>query len=199
VTFTQNNEEEQAILAWADGRDGSFLDLGCYDGAAYSTTAALADRGWPGLCVDAAPDAAAACALRYRDQDAVEVLLAAFDPAGSSSPALVYWTPGAMNTSLLPERRADEPGIPLLVPRLPLDWLGHRLENQPTPLFCSIDLEGGSIDALEWLLAEVDVACFCVEANNPGERARVAELLDGWTPLEVNPWNSIFARAEVSA
>lgn len=191
--------EEEAILAWAGDRHGSFLDLGCYDGISSSTTAALAEKGWPGLCIDASPDAAAACATRYRYNPNVEVLLAAFDHQGGNDPRVIHWTPSQMYTSLEPGRREDFPATPILIPPVDLLWLGERLADQPDPLFVNIDLEGRSVEALEWMVENVAFDCVCVEANNPDEQQRVAEILGGWAELEVNPWNSIFARVEVAA
>lgn len=188
--------EQAAIVRWAAGRVGGFLDLGAYDGERYSNTAALAELGWPGVCVDAAPDAAGACAMRYADRDDVEVVLGVFDVVGGVVPALMHWSPSAMYSSLIPARRDDTALAPLFVPRLDLDWLAKRVAALPQPLFCSIDLEGGSIAALRWVIDHVDVACVCVEANNPQERATVAEELAGWRPLEVNAWNGVYALAE---
>lgn len=195
VDYSQHGEQE-AILAWAAGRAGGFLDLGAYDGASYSNTAALADLGWAGVCVDAAPDAAAACAVRYAARDDVDVVLAAFDLEGGSAPAVMHWSPDAMYTSLIPARRADQQLAPIHVPRLDLAWLATRCDRLPRPIFCSIDLEGGSLDALTWVLHNVDVTCVCVEANNPQERAFVDEILagnHGWWPLDRNAWNAIYA------
>lgn len=186
--------EQKTILAWADGLTGSFVDLGANDGATFSNTAALADHGWGGLCVDAAPDAAADCATRYRDRPDIDVLLAAFDHEGNNGPAAVYWTPEHMYSSLLPGRRDDAPVVPILVPRVDLPWLTSRLAAMPRPLFVSIDLEGGSVDALEWTLLHAQPDCVCVEANVPGDRAAVAAMLDGWEMLARNNWNAIYAR-----
>lgn len=191
--------EQAVILDWAQGQRGNFLDLGCYDGISYSNTAALADLGWPGICVDAAPDAASACADRYRERADVEVVLAAFDAEGGNAPALLHWTPGAMYTSLLPGRRLDRVKTPILIPRLDLDWLTERVASRPRPFFCSIDLEGDSIEAFEWVIDHLEPDCICVEANNSREQRIVAGRLFGWTALHVNASNSIFAREPVAA
>jgi hypothetical protein len=186
--------EQETILAWAGSRNGSFIDLGAYDGVTFSNTAALADRGWPGLCIEAAPDAASACARRYSDRPDVDVLLAAFDPFGGPGPALIHWTPGKMYSSLKPDRREDSPATGLLVPRVDLAWLGGRASVVPRPLFCSVDLEGDSISAARWLVQALEPDCVCVEAVNPGEREELAEVCAGWHQLATNSWNGIYAR-----
>lgn len=193
--------EQREILQWAaHAGQGSFLDLGCYDGATYSNTAALADRGWPGILVDASPDAIAACAQRYMGRDDITVICGAFTVDGEDI-VTVHWVPGTMYSSLTPSRRSDVTLVPVQVAALNLDSLGRMAANLPAPLFCSIDLEGVSIDALRWLLTVADPACVCVEANIPAERAAARDLLDGWRerPLAPHHSNLLFERVQVPA
>jgi FkbM family methyltransferase len=186
--------EQAMILAWADGRLGGFVDLGAYDGESYSNTAALADLGWPGICVDAAPDAAAACAYRYATNDSVRVILGVFDADDGPGNAAMHWSPGAMYTSLRANERDDIVLVPIEVPRLDLARLAARIESLPRPRFCSVDLEGSSLAALAWLLDHADPACVCVEANVPGDRATVRAMLADWEELGGTDTNLIFAR-----
>lgn len=191
--YSQHGEQE-VILAWADGLSGSFVDLGCFDGATYSNTAALADLGWPGICVDAAPDAVARCARRYADRPDVEVIFGALDP-GSDDPARFWWTPNKQNTSTFLAPAADMAFVDVIVARVDLWWLAFRISSLPRPRFCSIDLEGANIQVLRWLVSHVDVDCVCVEANNPADRKAARELLAGWSECaEDNPWNLLFTR-----
>lgn len=194
--------EQQVILRWADAQHakGSFLDLGCYDGETYSNTAALADRGWPGICIDASPDAVAACASRYAARDDITVICAAFT-TGDRRTAVIHWVPGTMYSSMTPSRRTDIVLVPLEVAALDLEMLAGRVADLPRPLFVSIDLEGASIDALSWLLTVTDPGCICVEANVPAERSAARELLGGWHEqrLARNNSNLIFERVAVPA
>lgn len=195
--------EQAAILEWAAAQPqpGAFIDLGAYDGAQYSNTAALADLGWLGICIDAAPDAAAACAERYADCDDVAVILAAFAVDDTPGTVTIHWSPGAMYSAITASRRSDTVLVPIEVPRLDLEWFAERVRQLPQPLFCSIDLEGASLDALEWLLAHADPACVCIEANNPADRAAARSSLDGWleVPLPGNHVNLLFVRTSVLA
>lgn len=186
--------EQEAILAWAKevGR-GSFVDLGCYDGETYSNTAALADMGWPGVCIDAAPDAVAACAIRYADRPDIEVIVAALDLNLYENLALMYWAPQAMYTGLSASKRADTKPIPIYVPVLEMDWFDDRLFRLPQPLFCSIDLEGNSIEVLKWVIETNLAECICVEANNPPDR-EVVQSLEGWETVFQNNSNIIIRK-----
>lgn len=188
--------EQTRILEWADGQPhaGSFVDLGCYDGVTYSNTAALAERGWSGICIDAAPDAAERCADRYADRADIEVILAAFtlDDADTTT---ISWTAGQMYTSFTASQRDDVQVVDIEVPRLNLASLAVRIAELPPPLFCSIDLEGVSLEALAWLLEYAHPECVCVEANNPGDRELVREFLHGWVEMPVpNEVNLVFRR-----
>lgn len=189
--------EQEAILSWAaaQGRAGSFVDLGAFDGERYSNTAALADEGWWGICVEAAPDAAAACAQRYSGNADVRVVLGAF-ATGREPVVTFHWTPDEMYSSL----RSDQAGrvsrpIVIDVPRVDLGWFAGRLADLRRPLFCSIDLEGTSLDALEWMLTNAPLSCVCIEANVERDRAQVRALLRGWEELEQpNKSNLLLAR-----
>lgn len=195
--------EQAAIIEWAAAQPqpGAFVDLGAYDGEHYSNTAALAELGWPGVCVDAAPDAAGACAVRYADRDDVAVILAAFAPGAPSGTATIHWSPGAMYSAITASKRSDTVLVPIEVPLLDPASFAERIRQLPRPLFCSIDLEGASLDALTWLLEHADPACICIEANNTADRASVRSSLAAWreVPLPGNHVNLLFAREPVSA
>lgn len=49
--YSQNNEEE-IILSYFKGREGTFLDLGANDGETLSNSRALYLGGWKGVCVE---------------------------------------------------------------------------------------------------------------------------------------------------
>lgn len=184
MTDYSQNGEQVAILAWARRKKGSFIDLGAYDGATYSNTAALADLGWPGVCVEAAPNAAALCALRYADRPDVRVMVAAFDPTGFRGVLPLNWSVGGewngIYSALEPNPRSDIALVDVEVACLPPVWFAEQLEALPRPRFCSIDIEGQSISALSWMRNYAELDCVCVEANNDGDREAVAEILDGW-------------------
>lgn len=190
--------EQTAILQWAatQPNPGSFIDLGAYDGADYSNTACLAERGWPGVCVDASPDAVAACATRYAGRPDVTVIAAAFPADDTEGPVTIHWSPGAMYSAIRPSIRTDTLLVPIQVPRLDLGWFAQFVQDLPAPRFCSVDLEGASLDALEWLLSHAEPDCVCVEANIPADRKTLRTWMTGWTemPLTGNHTNMIFRR-----
>jgi FkbM family methyltransferase len=54
MKYSQNNEQE-IILNFFNGRIGSYLDIGAFDGVGMSNTLALAELGWQGTAVEASP------------------------------------------------------------------------------------------------------------------------------------------------
>lgn len=56
MAYSQNNEEE-VILKYFEGKTGAFLDIGANDGITFSNTRALAERGWKGVLVEPSPKA----------------------------------------------------------------------------------------------------------------------------------------------
>lgn len=193
VVVSRPQGEREAILCWAGSRVGSFVDFGCFDPFRFSNTGFLADRGWGGICVDAAPDAAAACAIRYADRDDITVMLGAF-AVDEPATVTIHWSPGFMYSSREANLRSDITLAPLEMAPLKLVALAGRVDELAPPLFCSIDLEGSSLDALRWLLDVASPDCVCVEANNPADRATVRGWLAGWDEAPVNDHNLVLAR-----
>lgn len=190
--------EQQVILAWADGRVGSFLDVGAYDGVTYSNTRALALAGWPGIMVEPAPDQFQLL-LGGRTGDQIEVQAAVIPEPGDKA-AVLYWTKGEPFSSL--ERRDLEGAQPFMVETVTVEDLVDRWLGQPTqgkPRFLSIDTEGTSVELLRAFLERLgpQLDCVCVEAheNVADERAVALALLEhhGFKVLAQNPVNVIAA------
>lgn len=49
------NDEEKYILQFFGGQHGKFLDIGAFDGKAFSNTYALSEQGWDGVCIEPSP------------------------------------------------------------------------------------------------------------------------------------------------
>jgi hypothetical protein len=54
MKYSQNNEQE-IILNFFNGRIGRYLDIGAFDGVAASNTLALAELGWQGTVIEPSP------------------------------------------------------------------------------------------------------------------------------------------------
>lgn len=71
--FTQRDEEKY-ILKFFKDKPGRFLDIGAFDGECFSTTRALALKGWGGVCVEPSPSILPALHQRYDSRKDVEIL-----------------------------------------------------------------------------------------------------------------------------
>ncbi len=80
--FSQRDEEKY-ILQFFRETKGRFLDIGAYDGKCFSTTHALALKGWSGVCVEPSPSVFPALQRLYQDNLDVKCLeLAITDTSG---------------------------------------------------------------------------------------------------------------------
>jgi len=66
-------DEEKFILRFFREVKGRFLDIGAYDGKCFSTTHALALKGWSGVCVEPSPSVLPALKNLYKDNPAIEI------------------------------------------------------------------------------------------------------------------------------
>jgi len=70
--FSQNDEEKHIVRFFRDKIDkGSFLDIGAYNGKAFSNTHRLALNGWSGVCLEPSPSVFPALEKLYKDRDDV--------------------------------------------------------------------------------------------------------------------------------
>lgn len=74
--FTQRDEEKY-ILKFFKGKIGRFLDIGSHDGQCFSTTRALALKGWGGVCIEPSPSVLPALHKRYDDSSNIDIIEAA--------------------------------------------------------------------------------------------------------------------------
>jgi len=72
--FTQRDEEPYIMKFFKNVSTGRFLDIGAFDGQCFSTTRALALKGWGGVCVEPSPSALPALRKRYEDSKIVHIL-----------------------------------------------------------------------------------------------------------------------------
>jgi FkbM family methyltransferase len=206
--FSQDGEQA-AILDWAAGYPGSFLEVGAYDGVNFSNTRALMLQGWSGVAVEPAPD----MCDRLReavDGYPVEVVQAAC-VAGYSTHrrAPLNWTPGQPFSSLTrtgdvkhQQVEVDEISVTDLLDR----WTQPpRASGDPPQWLLSLDTEGTTLGLLAIFLHELRHApgriCVVVEAhlNVADERPVAVAQLEhhGFTLRFCNPVNVIASRGKL--
>jgi FkbM family methyltransferase len=74
----------EAVLG--ERRDGTFVEVGAFDGETYSNTSCLADLGWRGVYIEPVPHWADVCRWRHRANSKVSVLQCAIGAAPGRLP-----------------------------------------------------------------------------------------------------------------
>ena len=81
--------------------DGTFVEVGAFDGDTYSNTSCLADLGWRGLYIEPIERSWRQCVERHRRNARVSVLNAAIGPTETT---IRMWDSGATSTGSADER-----------------------------------------------------------------------------------------------
>jgi FkbM family methyltransferase len=129
-------------------RRGTFVEVGAYDGDAFSNTSGLADLGWGGLYVEPVPEFAEACAHRHAANKRVAVARCA---VGRDAGVVdLYLALGL--TTVRPEQvqvyervewtRGFHKGERIRVPQFPLDDLLRAARIRPGFDVLVVDVEG---------------------------------------------------------
>lgn len=135
-------------------RDGTFVDVGAFDGEWLSNTACLADLGWAGLMVEPHPVSFELCKARHQDNRAVHVVNCAVGtPEGTIGLLL-----GEALSTTVPEQRARyrdiewarnfTAGGEVEVTQVRLDTLLPVFRIPPGFDLLSIDVEGAELSVL---------------------------------------------------
>lgn len=148
MTWYSQAGQDQWVVDILGDRSGYFVDVGAYDGIQTSNTYALErEFGWDGVCIEASPAVAAACASNRRCHT---VAKAVADHEG------VVWLSG--------DRVVEQGGI-----QVPCATLTEVLRSVRAPViidYMSLDIEGGELLALQGLDLDVyTVLLMTVEHN----------------------------------
>lgn len=167
-TYSQNNEQQVILDYFGEHYIGTFLDLGCNDGATFSNTRALGLRGWSGTLVDASEKAINIAKSVYKDNNNVEVVNVAIAPykgfitfyesgthLGGEDVSLVSTIIESEKQRWVKERFTEV--------QVPCDTV-KSIMNGRTFDFINIDIEGMDFEVLTQIDL-TDVKCVCVEYN----------------------------------
>jgi len=179
--YSQGSEEEAILKFFGDKRDGRFLDIGAADGRTFSNTLALAERGWSGVCVEAAAHHFVGLKKTYEQNPNIALVNAAMDAQGGC--AMFYDTPDVLGSLSLKHKEKWEGLAPfreIYVAKITIDQL---FEVLPGPYdFVTIDIEDRSIETLTMFpsLKELGVKLLCVEIQDGEDTVKVKKLMDVW-------------------
>ncbi|HEX3655355.1 MAG TPA: FkbM family methyltransferase [Pirellulales bacterium] len=106
ISYAQNGEDVVLMRAFADVKDGFYVDVGAWDPVIYSVTKCFYDAGWRGLNLEPQPDLCALLnAQRPRD---INLPIAASDADGLATLWVTKHSPlSTINRSIIDPNIAD--------------------------------------------------------------------------------------------
>lgn len=174
LSHSQNNEEE-VILAYFNGKIGRFLDIGANDGETLSNTRALALLGWSGVWVEPSPVAYKKLSALYPDGHIINAAV------GLESGEVEFYEGSDTLTSTLLSKETERWGRSnFSVTKVRSITPVELYAMAPGPYdFISIDCEGLDVEVLAHTPSTLQkTAAFCIEHNTIEDRkSRILSLL----------------------
>lgn len=168
--------EDQHVLRYFEGRIGSFLDIGAFDGSTYSNTAGLVELGWNGVLVEPSPPAFCWLMKRYMDNPRLQLVNAAVVPSAQAGEIVHFHvnTPNAFEADAMSSFKAehirkfkDHPFREIRIAGISwgqlLEGVGHRHD------FVNIDVEGLNWELLEEMPFDPQMVCIEMDPNDKVE------------------------------
>jgi FkbM family methyltransferase len=168
--------------------DGTFVEVGAYDGESFSNTSGLADLGWTGLYIEPVPRYARACARRHAANEAVLVANCA---VGAEVAVIDLFLGEGLSTARRDQVEVYEQ----------IDWTkgfhrGKRIQVRQLPLH-QLLTEAGVEPGFELLVVDVEGSeeevfdSFALDDWRPG--VIIAELIDHHPSFQ--PFDNITRRS----
>jgi FkbM family methyltransferase len=199
--YYSQNDEEVVIVDFfqkAGLTQGRFLDIGAYDGKAFSNTLRLAELGWGGVCVEPSPSVFPALLKLHGDNPNIVLINAA---VGFSAGLVEFYDAGgdAISTTSVPHMQKWQMGWSVNYKRffvytVPISELfahfGMAFE------FINIDVEDANwslFQALPFNLLE-RTRMICIEHDGMADRMLALAAPYGFRQVYMNGENLILAR-----
>lgn len=197
MNYSQNNEES-IILEFFGEKKGRFLDIGAYDGKAFSNTYRLAELGWGGVCVEPSPNSFIGLMRHHENRPDIELFnLCLGETAGFAD---FHDSGGDAISTLDPAHRQKwEAGwkakftkfkvFTVSVPML-LNEIGADFE------FINLDVESLNIQLFRALPLEVmnKTRLICVEHDGHHQEMEAIAAKSGYRQIGFNGENLILGR-----
>lgn len=202
-------------MIFGERADGTFVEVGAFDGYSFSNTSGLAAAGWSGHYVEPVPASAALCRLRYADHPRITVTELAIGASEGTIDIHVGGPLSTPNADLLAEYRevdwakdsfVGEHEV-VSVPQVTLD---HFLESQSIPAgfeLLVVDVEGyepavfAGFDLARWRPTCIIAEIADLHPDLVGGRAESAHLANqisaaGYRIVYKDHINTIFVTEE---
>lgn len=197
MSYSQNNEEA-VITEFFGETKGRFLDIGAYDGKAFSNTMRLAELGWGGVCVEPSPGPFIGLLKHHAERPEIEIVNVAL---GETAGWATFHDSGGDAISTLDEAHRNKWAagwnakftkfklFTVTVPML-LDEVGADFE------FINLDVESLNWQLFQALPLEImsKTRLICVEHD--GHHVAMEEIAarSGYRQIAFNGENLILAR-----
>lgn len=194
--YTQNEEEKYILESVKNIPNGRFLDIGAHDGKTFSSTRALAERGWGGVYVEPAPDVLPS--LRENTAEFGDRTTIVPCAIGLKSGLLPFYSSGGDMVGSLSAEHAKKWSScvtfsEIQVPVITLAELEHRHGTDFD--FVGIDVEGINWD----LFCQFDWTrwrprCVCIEYDEKGSEIKQILQFHGYSVVYVSAENIVAVR-----
>ena len=145
VQFVPEELDRIYKAAFGYKTDGTFVEVGAYDGRTYSHTCGLADMGWRGVYVEPVPEIAAKCLKNHESNPKITVVEVAAGATFGRIPLYIdrFSCCGSTTNPVV----CKNPEM-LRVEVMPLDYILECAEISPAFDLLSIDVEFGEVAVL---------------------------------------------------
>lgn len=165
--------------------DGSFVEVGAYDGETFSNTSCLADLGWRGLYLEPIRESFERCQERHRRNPAVQVMNYAI---GVEAGSVRFWENGQFSTgsedevavNLANRWLAGAGMMEIEVPQIRLDTALERAGMTPRFDLLVVDVDGmeeqvfAGFDLERWRPRHMIIELIETEPNFIGHESLIA-------------------------
>lgn len=199
--------QQMYYAAFGDRRDGSFVEVGAYDGITYSNTYHLAVGGWSGVYVEPVEKLYEKCIGNHKNHPGVLVLMELVGDPSSSPQELwfdgveLYSTKKWLVDELSATGKTEHFGT---IQPISLDYVLELCKVSRHFELLVIDVEGAELDVLNgfslyyWLPQMVIIETHELHHNTKlGCNApRINDLMAGalYTKIHTDIWNSVYIR-----
>ena len=173
---SQRDEEKYILEAVKGVTNGTFLDIGAFDGKTFSNTLALVERGWSGVYVEAAntPFKALLDHVTKSGPERLHAVNAAIAPRGTG--LVKFWQCDDMVSTMVESHRklwsGPGSGTPYAASFMPTISYGELVKSTVIPIhefdFVNLDVEGGNWAVFQEIM-EMNATvkkCICVEFDD---------------------------------
>ena len=180
--YSQYDEEKYILQHFKNKTNGSFLDIGAYNGKTFSNTLALAELGWSGICIEPSPTVFPDLIKNHESHDHVQCIQAAL--GDTSGEAIFYDSFGdAISTFDLTHKKKWEQGYGSKFKEVKVKTITYEdIINQFGKKwdFINLDIEGLSFEfftKMPYSMIE-NASCLCIEYDN-----KLSEIRDILQPF----------------